>query len=474
MCALMVIAVGCGSGSPSHGDASPTTATGGSAGHSAAGAKGTGGLTGTGGVVRLGTGGAGGGAGVASIAVQPLIGATAITAGAGFACALLSDSTVDCWGNNGNGQLGNGTTVGYPSAVKVANLNHVVSIASNSMNNFVCAVVSESSDGGVIDAGADGGASEAGVWCWGQNNYGQLGNGTTTDSSVPVRVGLTGVQSLMVGELQTYANTSNGLFRWGADTTTTSLGLEANSPTPISASIPGVTAVLGTVNLVDGSGFTPCVLLGTGAVDCPTHSNSGVTTPNPITNATALVGGNGYACALTGGVVDCWGSEAVNLIPNDVNTDGSMIMQVAGFTGLTALSADGGGLFLCGLLANGSIQCQFAAGVATGPGDAVPTATTQATGGTFSALAAGNGFVCGLVTNGTVECWGATILNPADDNIFPPTAVPAPGAYCTWLLAYCNSASTTPSLGSTTSPQATCLGYYSSLGTTESGCQAFP
>jgi alpha-tubulin suppressor-like RCC1 family protein len=96
--------------------------------------------------------------------------ATALTAGTAHTCALISDGTVTCWGSNGLGQIGNGQacTPTCPPTV-VPNLSNVTAIAA--LGDYTCAVV----QGG-------------GVRCWGANGSGQLGNGTQTDSNVPVTV----------------------------------------------------------------------------------------------------------------------------------------------------------------------------------------------------------------------------------------------------------------------------------------------
>jgi alpha-tubulin suppressor-like RCC1 family protein len=84
-------------------------------------------------------------------------------------CALLPGGTVQCWGYNFNGQLGNGTTDASSVPVPVAGITNATMVAPGF--SHTCVVLS----GGSIQ-------------CWGNNAFGQLGNGTTTDSSVPVTV----------------------------------------------------------------------------------------------------------------------------------------------------------------------------------------------------------------------------------------------------------------------------------------------
>jgi alpha-tubulin suppressor-like RCC1 family protein len=97
-------------------------------------------------------------------------GVAAIAAAKNYTCALTVLGAVECWGRNGNGQLGNGTTADSVAPVPVAGLSRGV-IAIRATGDFVCALTSTST-----------------VKCWGENDHGQLGNGSTTDSHVPVAV----------------------------------------------------------------------------------------------------------------------------------------------------------------------------------------------------------------------------------------------------------------------------------------------
>jgi hypothetical protein len=97
-------------------------------------------------------------------------GVTGIATGQDHTCTLNDNGTITCWGGNRYGQLGDGSTFDRRAPESVVGLPgnsvRVLALASHS-----CAVTADRD-----------------VWCWGKNWRGQLGNGTTTDSNVPVRV----------------------------------------------------------------------------------------------------------------------------------------------------------------------------------------------------------------------------------------------------------------------------------------------
>ena len=109
--------------------------------------------------------------------------ATAVAVGGSHSCARLEDGKVECWGLNSSGQLGNGTTKESHTAVYV-NANEIgTAIAIAVGNAHSCALLSDYN-----------------VRCWGQNNYGQLGNGLIANSAIPVTVsGITDAVEITAG-----------------------------------------------------------------------------------------------------------------------------------------------------------------------------------------------------------------------------------------------------------------------------------
>ena len=104
---------------------------------------------------------------------------TDITLGYSHTCGIIENGSVYCWGQNSNGELGDSTT-DYSNLPNILNCQHgskAVAISSGHYHN--CAIMDNSS-----------------VYCWGYNNYGQLGNGNQTSMNVPVHVNLPLVQTL--------------------------------------------------------------------------------------------------------------------------------------------------------------------------------------------------------------------------------------------------------------------------------------
>ena len=110
---------------------------------------------------------AAGGSGGEGPAWHPELGV--LSSGNGHSCALLADGTVSCWGNNNNGQLGDGSLLNSSLPVAVSGVDNATAIAVGSLHS--CALLADAS-----------------VSCWGYNSAGQLGNGTIINSALPTAV----------------------------------------------------------------------------------------------------------------------------------------------------------------------------------------------------------------------------------------------------------------------------------------------
>lgn len=156
-----------------------------------------------------------------------------ISSGGSYTCAIASDSKAYCWGRNSNGQLGDGSTVNslIPIAVKNDGALEGKAVRQVSVGNQHSCVV----------------ASDGWAYCWGDNSGGQLGDGTTTSSQVPVPIQRSGtlagkrIRSISLGVHHTCAVASdNQIYCWGTNshgelgngTNTNSLAPVLVSPRP--------------------------------------------------------------------------------------------------------------------------------------------------------------------------------------------------------------------------------------------------
>ena len=135
------------------------------------------------------------------VQVQNIGGITDVAkGGVKYSLALHEDGTVWAWGNNENGNLGDGTYENRPTPKQVQGLNGVAAIAAYH-NSFAL-------------------RKDGTVWAWGNNLFGQLGDGTTVHRSTPVQVqGIDGVIAISAGSAHTLALKNDGtIWAWGSNT----------------------------------------------------------------------------------------------------------------------------------------------------------------------------------------------------------------------------------------------------------------
>jgi hypothetical protein len=246
-------------------------------------------------------------------------------------CALLTTGGVDCWGYGPNGQLGGGSASDSAVPVVVEGIGGTGSLAG------VTALTGYNDNGTNVCARLTSGA----VACWGEDTWGELGNGTTGifhDSPFPVEVkgvggagtlahvtGVTGVPGLT----NCAVLTSGGADCWGYNGDS-ALG---DPPASFSSNVPvkvtgiagkGTLAGVASLSVGDGaSGGSVCALLTSGGVDCWGFASAGYSASpkpvagfgaaKPLVKVRSLVSDeDGSTCAVlvTGGV-DCWGDNSV-------------------------------------------------------------------------------------------------------------------------------------------------------------------
>jgi len=303
-----------------------------------------------------------------------------LAGGAAHTCALTSDGTAYCWGNNAYGQLGDNSTTNRSAPVQVAGGLKFVSIDAGAAHTC-----------GITSAGA--------AYCWGRNNRGQLGDGTTTNSTVPVTVtgGLT-FQLIAAGGFSighTCALTDLGAaYCWG-DNERGQLGI--------------------------GSG-------GFGSEDLTPHPVPTLVLGG-LTFARLTAGLGRHSCGLTDlGAADCWGENTFGALGNRSKRDSALPVAVVGNLSFGQLIAGGFIGHTCGVIDGGGAYCwgeneKGQVGDGTTRDRLAPKAV--AGGLAFLSLDAGFRHTCGRASTGTVYCWGSNGAGQLGNNSNSLSAVPA-------------------------------------------------
>jgi alpha-tubulin suppressor-like RCC1 family protein len=154
-----------------------------------------------------------------------MLGARSVVAGEGHSLALMADGTVQAWGGNWSGQLGDGTTTARKERVTVQGLTGAVALTVGLGHSLAV-------------------RQDGTVWAWGDNFDGQLGDGTKVQRRLPTQVpGLTGVVSVAAGEQFSLALKQDGtVWAWGANFNG-QLGNGTKQPQLTPLQVPGLTRV---------------------------------------------------------------------------------------------------------------------------------------------------------------------------------------------------------------------------------------
>ena len=256
---------------------------------------------------------------------------TSISGGGGHNLALKEDGTVWTWGWNAYGQVGNGTTTNELAAEQIRELNNITAIAGGDYHSLAL-------------------KNDGTVWTWGLNNYGQLGDGTTTNRSKPVQVsGLSGVIAIAGEYYHSLALKNDGtVWAWGAND-----GGQLGDGTTTQRSTPVQVSGLSEIIAIAG-GYHSLALKNDGTVwawglnnygqlgDGTTISRNMAIQVSGLNNVYAIAGGDVYSLALKeDGTVWAWGSNSYGQLGDGTRTNRSTAVQIIGLNGVTDISGGG-------------------------------------------------------------------------------------------------------------------------------------
>jgi alpha-tubulin suppressor-like RCC1 family protein len=350
-------------------------------------------------------------------------------------CAAYDDGTVRCFGNNRNGQLGDGTATGMNGiapSVKVSGLTDATQVAVGNYSS--CAL----RRGGTVS-------------CWGLGSHGQLGNGSTAQSNVPVPVtGITDATSVTLTQSTFPAAcaslASGAVSCWGSNlrgnlgTDDVASAKNVHAATPVTAE--GVTGAV----QVSAGGNSVCALLTSGGASCwgdnqagqlgnpsvPTNLAGGSTSshmsalPVPVvglSGATAIVAGQSHVCTKIASGPACWGSNGSGQLGTGANSsiEAPTVSPIGGHT-FSSLTAGGA---TCGL--EGTTAWCWGPDTTAGNGQLgssavppfVPDGTLRPRHSTvplrvdrvtqpIQVIENGSGTTCAALADRSIRCWGST------------------------------------------------------------------
>lgn len=333
--------------------------------------------------------------------------AVEVAAGPAHTCVRRASGSVWCWGSNTSGQLGDGTVVDRPSPVRVVDLPPVAQIAAAGFTFRT----PEGSSCARTEAGA--------VWCWGNNEFGQVGDGMTEPVVRPVVVdGLPLARHVTVGFRRNCAlTTARRVFCWGDNGT--------GAPTTPTESIPvGVVgAWAGDVDVWGGGG---CVVRELGGTYCYAGADPWALVAG-VAEATALSASAANCAVSSTGAVTCWG-QAQSTGTGRTGTSDVAAENLPELSGVRAIDGSSYGFTTCAVHGEeGHVSCwgtDLVETIRRGTQIFAPRPVRIAGLSGIVDVATDGGHACAVRNDGAVLCWGNNFYGQLGDGTTMPTAEP--------------------------------------------------
>jgi alpha-tubulin suppressor-like RCC1 family protein len=337
-----------------------------------------------------------------------------VTAGGSHMCAIL-DAVLTCWGSNRDGQLSALPSSERGLSVQVA-LDNAVQVEAGGSHTCALVVTKE-------------------VFCWGLNTSGQLGNGSSISSWIPVKViGISNAVSLSLGNSHSCASLSDKTVKcWGMNSDG-----RLGDGTLISRNYPVVARNQSDVKDIVAGYYHTCSLRYTGVVNCWGSNLAGQTAGAKLSSlgvATQIATQGDFSCALLiDKTVWCWGwNNARQIVGNGPNIISSptRLLWADG-----ALSLDVGNDHICIVTSESTIKCVGwnnvgQLGDGTNLNRTVPITVLQVTAATRVFMGGGGwgaDFTCAVVRGQKVYCWGdnssgQVSASDPSEHLSSPTAI---------------------------------------------------
>jgi len=342
-------------------------------------------------------------------------GVLSLSCGRFHACAVTNGGAAKCWGANFFGQLGDGSTTTSWTAVGVSGLDsEVAEVAAGSQSS--CARL-----------------AAGGVRCWGLNSDGQLGDGTTVDSLVPVEV--TGLSSTPKALTVGWSHACALLFSGGVECWGLACGGLLGNGAKNSHTTPVDVAGLGTgVRALSAGYYHSCAVTASGEAKCwglndectlgggYSSTAGGLVAVSGLPAVQEVAAGAYHSCARTeAGDVKCWGRGNEAQLGRGSLSSSCAPVSVAGLADASVRTIRTGPNHTCALLETGEARCwgydprgQLACATSTGLVDtACPVAGLG--GAALAGIAPGASHTCAVTTGGAAKCWGANFFGQLGD-----------------------------------------------------------
>jgi alpha-tubulin suppressor-like RCC1 family protein len=251
-----------------------------------------------------------------------------IAAGSQSTCAI-ADNQAFCWGDNSRGQLGDNSTTARLTPTALSSGRTLAPKATAPADALYSKSITQIQVGGLFACAIANGSA----YCWGDNTYGQLGDNSTTQRNVPVAVNTGGVLSgktvtqIALGNEHACAIADGNAYCWGRNNYgQLGTGNTTNSSVPVAVSTS--TGMSGKVitNILNG-GYSHTCAVADGQAYCWGRNNIGQLGDNTTTDRTSpvavnvagvlsgkgvtqLIGGDSYTCAVANGRAYCWGDNS--------------------------------------------------------------------------------------------------------------------------------------------------------------------
>lgn len=242
-----------------------------------------------------------------------------IAGGGEHSVSICNNGTVMTWGNNYDGELGDGTNSNSNTPVQVNGLSSVIKVAVCTTSTLALRVDST-------------------VWAWGDNLHGQLGNGNNTDSNIPVQVSsLNGVIAIAGGVYHSLALKNDGtVWAWG-ENEYGELGIGNNT---YYSNIPvQVSSLTGVIAIAGGGTHASMALKNDGTVWEWGYSSNVPIQVSALNGVIAIAGGDSHSLALKNdGIVWAWGNNYDGQLGNGTNISSASPVKVSSLNSIIAIS----------------------------------------------------------------------------------------------------------------------------------------